>query len=79
MAAKDSQRRFSKLRGSIESAPRPLADRLRPQKLAEVVGQDRLVMARIGRWPTARLGHLGSLIFVGHPAPADPVGAAARR
>ena len=40
-AARD--RACSKPRGSISDAPRPLADRLRPQKLAEVVGQDHLL------------------------------------
>ena len=29
--------------GMEKEAPRPLADRLRPKKLAEVVGQDHLV------------------------------------
>ena len=29
--------------GLTRDAPRPLADRLRPQKLAEVVGQDHLL------------------------------------
>ena len=31
--------------GMEKEAPRPLADRLRPRKLAEVVGQDHLVGA----------------------------------
>jgi putative ATPase len=32
--------------GMAEEAPRPLADRLRPQKLGDVVGQDHLVGPR---------------------------------
>ena len=35
-----------------QQAPRPLADRLRPKNLAEVVGQDHLLspMRRSGAW-----------------------------
>ncbi len=48
-------------------APRPLADRLRPTSLAEVVGQDHL-LAREG--PIGRMvasGHIGSLVLWGPP------------
>ena len=49
--------------GLEKEAPRPLADRLRPQKLAEVVGQDHLVGP--DGVLTRLLGShsLGSLIF----------------
>jgi putative ATPase len=48
-------------------APRPLADRLRPQSLAEVAGQDHLIgpdgaLTRMIGAPT-----LGSMIFWGPP------------
>jgi putative ATPase len=50
-----------------ETAPRPLADRLRPQKLAEVVGQDHLLApdAPIGRMLAGK--RLASLILWGPP------------
>lgn len=49
------------------AAPRPLADRLRPQKLAEVVGQDHLLRdgAPLGRMIAAR--RLSSMILWGPP------------
>lgn len=53
--------------GLEESAPRPLADRLRPKNLAEVVGQDHLLT---GTGPIARMraqGRLASLILWGPP------------
>ena len=49
------------------NAPRPLADRLRPQKLADVVGQDHLLK---GDGPIARMtesGKLSSIVFWGAP------------
>jgi putative ATPase len=48
-------------------APRPLADRLRPQDLAEVVGQDHLLKpdAPIGRMVAEK--HLSSMILWGPP------------
>ncbi|MCC7016328.1 MAG: replication-associated recombination protein A [Rhodospirillales bacterium] len=48
-------------------APRPLADRLRPKTLAEVVGQDHLLGPEgpIGRM--VRAGKLGSIILWGPP------------
>jgi putative ATPase len=53
--------------GLEESAPRPLADRLRPKTLDEVVGQDHLLT---GTGPIARMraqGRLASLILWGPP------------
>ena len=53
--------------GLAEAAPRPLADRLRPKTLGEVIGQDHLL------GPTGILGRmvqadrLGSVIFWGPP------------
>ena len=53
--------------GLDEGAPHPLADRLRPQKLSEVVGQDHLLgeRAAIGRMLSA--GRLSSIILWGPP------------
>lgn len=50
-----------------DAAPRPLADRLRPQSLSDVVGQDHLLgaAAPIGRLLSG--GHLTSLILWGPP------------
>jgi len=53
--------------GMDEGAPRPLADRLRPKALEEVVGQDHLLGPKgpLGRMLGA--GHLSSVIFWGPP------------
>ena len=53
--------------GMEDGAPRPLADRLRPKTLAEVVGQDHLVgpEGTLTRMVTA--GRLSSVIFWGPP------------
>jgi putative ATPase len=48
-------------------APRPLADRLRPKRLAEVVGQDHLLAAEGALGRMAASGQLGSLILWGPP------------
>ncbi len=48
-------------------APRPLADRLRPARLAEVVGQEHLVGPDGALTRLLRSGTLGSLIFWGPP------------
>src|SRR3954469_12269839 len=48
-------------------APRPLADRLRPTTLAEVVGQDHLVGPDGALTRLLRAGSLGSLIYWGPP------------
>jgi putative ATPase len=53
--------------GLPEAAPRPLADRLRPQRLEDVVGQDHLLgpTGPIGRMLAKR--RLGSMILWGPP------------
>ena len=53
--------------GMDDGAPRPLADRLRPQRLGEVVGQDHLVgpAGTLSRMVAA--GRLSSIIFWGPP------------
>ncbi len=56
--------------GLEKAAPRPLADRLRPETLADVVGQDHLLgpegaLARMLH--SGSLGSLGSLVFWGPP------------
>src|SRR5690625_7236573 len=56
------------MKGLFEnSAPRPLADRLRPQQLGEVVGQDHLLApdAPIGRMVALR--RLASMVLWGPP------------
>ncbi|WOF74268.1 replication-associated recombination protein A [Parvibaculaceae bacterium PLY_AMNH_Bact1] len=52
---------------STQEAPRPLADRLRPAALSEVVGQTHLIGPEgpIGRMVAS--GHLSSIIFWGPP------------
>ena len=53
--------------GLDEGAPRPLADRLRPQKLSEVVGQDHLLHANgpVGRMVAQK--RLASMVLWGPP------------
>ena len=53
--------------GLEQDAPRPLADRLRPEKLSDVVGQDHLLAADapLGRMIAA--GRLSSMILWGPP------------
>ncbi|MBT5187745.1 MAG: replication-associated recombination protein A [Kordiimonadaceae bacterium] len=53
--------------GLEDSAPRPLADRLRPQKLSEVVGQSHLTDAQSTLGRMLNSGNLSSLIFWGPP------------
>lgn len=53
--------------GMSEGAPRPLADRLRPQKLAEVVGQDQLVGPDGTLTRMLQAKRLSSIIFWGPP------------
>ncbi|PPD46610.1 MAG: AAA family ATPase [Methylocystis sp.] len=50
-----------------DSAPRPLADRLRPKRLDEVAGQDHLLGPDGALTRLIRAGSLGSLIFWGPP------------
>lgn len=53
--------------GMQDSAPRPLADRLRPEKLADVVGQDHLLGPDGVLTRMLSSGTLGSLVFWGPP------------
>jgi putative ATPase len=53
--------------GLEEGAPRPLADRLRPQKLADVVGQEHLLGPDGALTRMLEVRSLGSLIFWGPP------------
>ncbi len=53
--------------GMDRGAPRPLADRLRPAKLAEVVGQEGLIGPDGALTRMLESGTLGSLIFWGPP------------
>jgi putative ATPase len=53
--------------GLDKGAPRPLADRLRPATLAEVVGQDHLVGPEGALTRLLQSGSLGSLVFWGPP------------
>src|SRR5262249_49964313 len=53
--------------GLDRDAPRPLADKLRPTKLAEVVGQDHLLGPDGALTRMLATGTLGSLIFWGPP------------
>jgi putative ATPase len=50
-----------------EDVPRPLADRLRPRVLAEVVGQDHLVGPHGALTRLIEAGSMGSLVFWGPP------------
>ena len=53
--------------GLEKSAPRPVADRLRPERLADVVGQDHLLGPDGVITRMLQSGSLGSLIFWGPP------------
>ncbi|TAL80199.1 MAG: replication-associated recombination protein A [Beijerinckiaceae bacterium] len=53
--------------GLAEDAPHPLADRLRPQRLDEVAGQDHLLGPDGALTRLVRAGSLGSLVFWGPP------------
>jgi putative ATPase len=53
--------------GLDQDAPRPLADKLRPQKLSEVVGQDHLLGPDGALTRMLETRSLGSLIFWGPP------------
>ena len=53
--------------GLEKAAPRPLADRLRPASLADVVGQDHLLGADGALTRMLATGSLGSLVFWGPP------------
>jgi putative ATPase len=56
-----------KAAGLEKAAPRPLADRLRPEKLADVVGQDHLLGPDGALTRMLDTGTLGSLVFWGPP------------
>ena len=53
--------------GLDSDAPRPLADKLRPQKLSDVVGQDHLLGPDGVLTRMLETGTLGSLVFWGPP------------
>ncbi len=53
--------------GLEKSAPRPLADRLRPKSLSEVVGQDHIVGSDGTLTRMLKSGRVPSLIFWGTP------------
>jgi putative ATPase len=53
--------------GLSDDAPRPLADRLRPKKLSEVVGQSHLVGPEGALTRMLKAGRLGSIILWGPP------------
>ena len=53
--------------GLDSDAPRPLADKLRPQKLSDVVGQDHLLGSDGVLTRMLETGTLGSLVFWGPP------------
>lgn len=53
--------------GMGEDAPRPLADRLRPAALGDVVGQDHIVGQEGTLTRMLRSGRVGSLVFWGPP------------
>ena len=51
----------------IPDAPRPLADRLRPKSLGEVIGQEQVLGPEAPLGVMLKAGSLGSLIFWGPP------------
>ena len=53
--------------GLADSAPRPLADRLRPRRLAEVAGQDHLLGPEGTLTRMLKTRSVGSLVFWGPP------------
>ncbi len=53
--------------GLAETAPRPLADRLRPASLAEVIGQDHLLGEQGMLSRMVKAGRLSSVVFWGPP------------
>src|SRR5438876_11768527 len=56
-----------KAAGLERAAPRPLADKLRPEKLADVVGQDHLLGPDGALTRMLETRSLGSLVFWGPP------------
>jgi len=53
--------------GADAPGPRPLADRLRPDRMVDVIGQDQLLGPEAPLGAMLASGHLGSLIFWGPP------------
>jgi putative ATPase len=53
--------------GLTEEAPRPLADRLRPQALGDVVGQDHLVGPKGVLTRMIAAGRIASIVLWGPP------------
>ena len=58
--------------GAADTAPRPLADRLRPQTLGEVIGQRQVLGPDAPLGVMLASGSLSSLIFWGHPVLGKP-------
>jgi putative ATPase len=52
---------------AIKEAPRPLADRLRPRKLSEVIGQSQVIGPDAPLSVMLEAGSLGSVVFWGPP------------
>ncbi|MCF6444269.1 replication-associated recombination protein A [Nereida sp. MMG025] len=52
---------------AVDTAPRPLADRLRPQKLSDVIGQDQVLGPDAPLSTMLASGSLSSIIFWGPP------------
>ena len=52
---------------AVKDAPRPLADRLRPRKLSEVIGQAQVIGPDAPLTVMLKSGSLGSVIFWGPP------------
>jgi len=50
-----------------EAAPRPLADRLRPDRIEDVVGQDHLIAPEAPLGRMIATGHVGSILLWGPP------------
>ena len=67
MAKRAAQTSLFAAAGLDRDAPRPLADKLRPQKLADVVGQDHLLGPDGTLTRMLETRSLGSLIFWGPP------------
>jgi putative ATPase len=67
MAAKPRSATLFEAAGLDSDAPRPLADRLRPSKLSEVVGQDHLLGPDGVLTRMLETRSLGSLVFWGPP------------
>ena len=67
LAPKEKHAKFVRAAGLERDAPRPLADKLRPNRLAEVVGQDHILGPDGALTRMLETRSLGSLIFWGPP------------